>query len=128
MEDLPPEIYGLLTPRQKLVFWLYYDKGLRVYEIADQIGILRSSTCQRLHAAEQTILRGLALMKDTSFGARVQCARLKKGWSRLELATAAEIPDVTLRKYESGQLNPSWRRAILLSHVLGVSLDRLNGK
>ena len=48
-----------LTPRQQEVLSLYYDQHLNIPQIAQQLGVNRSTICRTLHRAKDRLYRCL---------------------------------------------------------------------
>lgn len=48
-----------LTPRQRQVLSLYYDRGLTMAQIAGRLGVNRSTVCRTLHRARDRLYRHL---------------------------------------------------------------------
>ena len=62
------------------------------------------------------------------FGERMRSAREKCGLTQAQLAGKLNIKDArTIRKYESGETEPSFDRLVTIAKTLSVSLDYLFG-
>lgn len=48
-----------LTPRQRQILSLYYDRGLTMAQIAGKLGLNRSTVCRTLHRARDRLYRCL---------------------------------------------------------------------
>ena len=48
-----------LTPRQRQILTLYYDRGLTMAQIAGRLGVNRSTVCRTLHRARDRLYRHL---------------------------------------------------------------------
>ena len=48
-----------LTPRQRQILMLYYDRSLTMEQIARRLGINRSTVCRTLHRARNRLFRHL---------------------------------------------------------------------
>lgn len=48
-----------LTPRQRQVLSLYYDRGLTMAQIAGRLGVNRSTVCRTLRRARDRLYRSL---------------------------------------------------------------------
>ncbi len=59
------------------------------------------------------------------FGGRIAALRSKLGWSQAELARRLNISPSTVGMYEQGRREPSIEMVMLLSEVLGVSIEFL---
>ena len=51
-----------LTPRQRQVLSLYYDRGLTMAQIAGRLGVNRSTVCRTIHRARERLYRSLRFM------------------------------------------------------------------
>ncbi len=60
-----------------------------------------------------------------AFGLRLKELRKQKGWTQKKLANLIDIRFAQLNKYECGMHIPPIEKLILLSTVLGVTLDYL---
>lgn len=58
-------------------------------------------------------------------GERIAAVRSKLGWSQAELARRLNISPSTVGMYEQGRREPSIEMVVLLSEVLGVSIEFL---
>lgn len=48
-----------LTPRQRQILTLYYDRGLTMAQIARRLNVNRSTVCRTLHRARDRLYRHL---------------------------------------------------------------------
>ena len=48
-----------LTPRQRQILSLYYDRGLTMTQIAGKLGLNRSTVCRTLHRSRNRLYRSL---------------------------------------------------------------------
>lgn len=48
-----------LTPRQRQILTLYYDRGLTMAQIARRLDVNRSTVCRTLHRAQERLYRHL---------------------------------------------------------------------
>lgn len=62
-----------------------------------------------------------------AFSENLKRIRKSKGMSQADLAKKANLSEVSVRKYESGERNPKLETRILLANALNVSFDELNG-
>ena len=51
-----------LTPRQREILGLYYDEGLTMSQIGEQLGLNRSTVCRTIHRARERLYRSLRFM------------------------------------------------------------------
>ncbi len=58
-------------------------------------------------------------------GSRIAALRSKFGWSQAELARRLKISPSTVGMYEQGRREPSIEMLVVLSDVLGVSIEFL---
>lgn len=100
-----------------------WERGARtakissLQKIADALGM----TITDLYDFETPV------MKDCVFPDRLRAARKCKGMTQAELANKCHCMDVQIRKYESGQSEPTLSRLVQLARGLDVSLDWLCG-
>lgn len=66
-------------------------------------------------------------INNQTFGNRLRTARKAKCMTQSELADKCHCMDVQIRKYESGQNDPSLSKLIQLARALDVSLDWICG-
>jgi transcriptional regulator with XRE-family HTH domain len=62
---------------------------------------------------------------ETPFAVRLKVFRLIAGWTQEELAKRVKIRPDTLRRYERGQTERSWRNLVKLMRALGTDLVTL---
>ena len=62
-----------------------------------------------------------------AFSENLKRIRKSKGMSQADLAKNANLSEVSVRKYESGERNPKLETRILLANALSVPFDELNG-
>ena len=62
-----------------------------------------------------------------AFSENLKRIRKSKGMSQADLAKKANLSEVSVRKYESGERNPKLETRILLANALSVPFDELNG-
>jgi transcriptional regulator with XRE-family HTH domain len=63
-------------------------------------------------------------LEPAEIGARIREARLRKGWTQLQLALEAGVSPSTVTRWERGGL-PPMRELIRISDVLGVPAEEL---
>lgn len=63
-------------------------------------------------------------LEPAEIGARIKQARLRKGWTQLDLALQAEVSPSTVTRWERGGL-PPMRELIRLADVLEVEAEEL---
>ena len=57
--NLPQARQRELTPRQRQILTLYYDRGLTMAQIARRLDVNRSTVCRTLHRAQERLYRHL---------------------------------------------------------------------
>ena len=62
-------------------------------------------------------------MRELTIGERIRGLRREKGMTQKQLADAIGIDDATIRKYESGKLNPKIETIEKIAEGLGVQPD-----
>lgn len=63
-----------------------------------------------------------------AFGRVVRTVRVSKGMTQKQLAGRAGVSPAVIAAYERGVRSPSWRSALAIGDVLGVTLDQLAGR
>ncbi len=64
----------------------------------------------------------------TDFQKRLQQLRKKRRISRVVLSQLCGFGDGQIRRYESGEQEPTMRKLMVMAEVLNVSIDYLCGK
>lgn len=71
----------------------------------------------------RTLLLAVAI-EPQEIGSRIKEARLRKGWTQLDLALEAKVSVSSVQRWEAGELPPI-RRLMKLAPLLGISVDAL---
>jgi transcriptional regulator with XRE-family HTH domain len=61
----------------------------------------------------------------TALGKRIKQARIKAGWSQIDLSRACKMEKSSVSKIESGQVNISYLTLLRLSKCLNVPVKEL---
>ena len=59
LSNLPLAVQQELTPRQREMVFLYYDRGLKMSQIAQKLGVNRSTVSRTVKRAKQRLYRCL---------------------------------------------------------------------
>lgn len=113
-EDLLDFMTRELTPREKAILILRYQRGLTVKGVGDVLGVSESRVAQIWSALHEKMgeqvepfREGEILMRLDSLGSRLRYARLALGLSQREAGKKAGIPRAdTLVNYESSKFYP----------------------
>jgi transcriptional regulator with XRE-family HTH domain len=65
--------------------------------------------------------------QQQTLGDRIRFARLVKRWTQQNLAKSVQCSRMTIANWESGKTTPSRYGKAKLAHVLGVTVEELEG-
>lgn len=69
--------------------------------------------------------RAVAREANDAVGSEIRAARARHGWSRSELAAKADVPEVSLERYESGKREIPLPAMLALASALEITPEKL---